>query len=91
MLGKLDITWRSTLGEPGRLQTQQIMGNAQSKKEVELRVLEVPPRIEVEKPFLVRGGFFWNRDKVRCFSEGAGVLVRCTLDGDCWGDFREGG
>jgi hypothetical protein len=25
-LGKLDITWRTTLGEPGRLQTQQILG-----------------------------------------------------------------
>ena len=26
-LGKLDITWRTTLGEPGRLQTQQILGS----------------------------------------------------------------
>lgn len=27
VLGKLQITWRSNLGEPGRLQTQQILGN----------------------------------------------------------------
>ncbi len=26
-LGKLEIMWRTTLGEPGRLQTQQILGN----------------------------------------------------------------
>lgn len=26
-LGKLQITWRSNLGEPGRLQTQQILGS----------------------------------------------------------------
>lgn len=25
-LGKLQITWRTNLGEPGRLQTQQILG-----------------------------------------------------------------
>ncbi|KAH7545973.1 hypothetical protein FEM48_Zijuj01G0150900 [Ziziphus jujuba var. spinosa] len=27
VLGKLQITWRTNLGEPGRLQTQQILGN----------------------------------------------------------------
>lgn len=27
VLGKLQITWRANLGEPGRLQTQQILGN----------------------------------------------------------------
>lgn len=27
VLGKLQITWRTNLGEPGRLQTQNILGN----------------------------------------------------------------
>ena len=27
ILGKLQITWRTNLGEPGRLQTQQILGS----------------------------------------------------------------
>lgn len=27
ILGKLQLTWRSNLGEPGRLQTQQILGS----------------------------------------------------------------
>lgn len=53
-LGKLDITWRTTLGEPGRLQTQQILGSAIPLKEVDLRVLEVPSRVIVERPFLLR-------------------------------------
>lgn len=26
LLGKLQITWRTNLGEPGRLQTQHILG-----------------------------------------------------------------
>jgi hypothetical protein len=29
-LGKLQLTWRTNLGEPGRLQTQQILGNVGS-------------------------------------------------------------
>jgi len=30
-LGKLQLTWRTNLGEPGRLQTQQILGNVQAR------------------------------------------------------------
>lgn len=32
-LGKLEILWRTTLGEAGRLQTQQILGNVSYKVE----------------------------------------------------------
>lgn len=32
VLGKLQITWRTNLGEPGRLQTQQIIGNVSQPK-----------------------------------------------------------
>lgn len=53
-LGKLDITWRTTLGEPGRLQTQQILGSAIPLKEVDIRLVEVPSRVIVERPFLLR-------------------------------------
>lgn len=31
VLGKLQITWRTNLGEPGRLQTQQILGSVSEK------------------------------------------------------------
>ncbi|XP_057950354.1 uncharacterized protein LOC131145225 isoform X2 [Malania oleifera] len=53
ILGKLQITWRTNLGEPGRLQTQQILGSPITHKEIELQVVEVPSFVVLEKPFLV--------------------------------------
>ncbi|XP_024983609.1 trafficking protein particle complex subunit 13-like isoform X1 [Cynara cardunculus var. scolymus] len=53
VLGKLQITWRTNLGEPGRLQTQQIIGNPITHKEVELKAMQVPSVIILEKPFTV--------------------------------------
>ncbi|XP_024983610.1 trafficking protein particle complex subunit 13-like isoform X2 [Cynara cardunculus var. scolymus] len=55
VLGKLQITWRTNLGEPGRLQTQQIIGNPITHKEVELKAMQVPSVIILEKPFTVHG------------------------------------
>ena len=37
-LGKLEMKWRNAMGEVGRLQTQQIMGMPDSRREVELAV-----------------------------------------------------
>ncbi|KAJ0797849.1 putative trafficking protein particle complex subunit 13 [Helianthus annuus] len=53
ILGKLQITWRTNLGEPGRLQTQHITGNPVTRKEIDLKVVKVPSVIILEKPFLV--------------------------------------
>ncbi|KAF9590549.1 hypothetical protein IFM89_035867 [Coptis chinensis] len=53
-LGKLQITWRTNLGEPGRLQTQQILGSPIARKEIELKIVEVPSFIILARPFLVR-------------------------------------
>ncbi|KAK6154694.1 hypothetical protein DH2020_008942 [Rehmannia glutinosa] len=53
ILGKLQITWRTNLGEPGRLQTQHILGNPITRKEIELHAVEIPPVIILEKSFLV--------------------------------------
>ncbi|KAH7837165.1 hypothetical protein Vadar_010436 [Vaccinium darrowii] len=54
VLGKFQITWRTNLGEPGRLQTQQILGSPITRKEIELQPVEVPSVIILERPFLVR-------------------------------------
>ncbi|KAG0497062.1 hypothetical protein HPP92_001753 [Vanilla planifolia] len=54
VLGKLQITWRTNLGEPGRLQTQQIVGMPIVQKDIDLQVVEVPSSIIIERPFLVR-------------------------------------
>ncbi|KAK1420092.1 hypothetical protein QVD17_21417 [Tagetes erecta] len=53
VLGKLQITWRTNLGEPGRLQTQQIIGNPFTRKEIDLKAVKVPSVIILERPFLV--------------------------------------
>ncbi|KAL4330534.1 hypothetical protein AHAS_Ahas13G0409700 [Arachis hypogaea] len=54
VLGKLQITWRTNLGEPGRLQTQQILGTPTTKKEMELQVVEVPSIINLQRPFVLK-------------------------------------
>ncbi|KAL9234071.1 hypothetical protein vseg_008984 [Gypsophila vaccaria] len=53
ILGKLQITWRTNLGEPGRLQTQQILGSPVARKEIDLQVVKVPQAIILHKPFEV--------------------------------------
>uniref|UniRef100_A0A2N9J1W4 Trafficking protein particle complex subunit 13 n=1 Tax=Fagus sylvatica TaxID=28930 RepID=A0A2N9J1W4_FAGSY len=45
------ITWRTNLGEPGRLQTQQILGTPITHRDIELQVLEVSSVINLERPF----------------------------------------
>ncbi|XP_006361038.1 trafficking protein particle complex subunit 13 isoform X2 [Solanum tuberosum] len=64
VLGKLQITWRTNLGEPGRLQTQQILGSPIAQKDIELRAVEVPSIIMLEKPFMVRLNLANQTDRV---------------------------
>ncbi|KAK9714699.1 hypothetical protein RND81_06G113400 [Saponaria officinalis] len=54
ILGKLQITWRTNLGEPGRLQTQQILGSPVARKEIDLQVVKIPQAIILHKPFEVQ-------------------------------------
>ncbi|KAK7362862.1 hypothetical protein VNO77_04986 [Canavalia gladiata] len=63
VLGKLQITWRTNLGEPGRLQTQQILGTPTTKKEIELQVVEVPSIINLQKPFMLKLNLANQTDK----------------------------
>ncbi|CAH9112056.1 unnamed protein product [Cuscuta europaea] len=64
ILGKLQITWRTNLGEPGRLQTQHILGNPIVLQDIELVAVEVPPVIIFEKPFLVRFNLTNQTDRI---------------------------
>lgn len=64
ILGKLQITWRTNLGEPGRLQTQQILGSPITRKEIELQPVEVPSVIILEKPFLVHLNLTNQTDRI---------------------------
>ncbi|KAL5542118.1 hypothetical protein UlMin_009828, partial [Ulmus minor] len=53
VFGKLQIIWRTNMGEPSSLQTQQIMGNPITQKEIEFHVVEVPSVFNLERPFLL--------------------------------------
>ncbi|KAK4755019.1 hypothetical protein SAY87_008776 [Trapa incisa] len=53
VLGKLQITWRTNLGEPGRLQTQQILGAVIARKEIDLQVVRLPTTISLGRSFSV--------------------------------------
>ncbi|KAH7619099.1 hypothetical protein Ndes2526B_g06052 [Nannochloris sp. 'desiccata'] len=52
-LGKLDIRWKGTLGDPARLQTQIITGNPRPHRELRLEVIKLPDRIVVAEPFTI--------------------------------------
>ncbi|KAI4304354.1 hypothetical protein MLD38_039879 [Melastoma candidum] len=53
VLGKLQITWQTNLGEPGRLQTQQILGTAIPRQDVDLRIVDIPAAIRLGRSFQV--------------------------------------
>ncbi|CAG8599199.1 11840_t:CDS:1 [Cetraspora pellucida] len=50
-LGKLDIVWRSNLGETGRLQTSQLSRKSPVLDDIELSVTTIPSLIQLEIPF----------------------------------------
>ncbi len=53
-LGKLEIKWRNSMGEVGRLQTQQIVGQSEPRKEVSMQVEHVPGQVQLGQPCCVR-------------------------------------
>ncbi|ORX82353.1 DUF974-domain-containing protein [Basidiobolus meristosporus CBS 931.73] len=57
-LGKLDIMWRSSLGESGRLQTSPLTRKVPPTERIELRVVETPRDVFLEKPFRVQCRMF---------------------------------
>eukprot|EP01132_Coremiostelium_polycephalum_P004912 gene4912-6123_t len=75
-LGKLDITWRSYLGEIGRLKTALIQRKV-NLEEIECILTNIP-KVELEKPFLVTAKILnkTNRILFPVF-----VLVRNKMDG----------
>ncbi|KAK9822650.1 hypothetical protein WJX81_003565 [Elliptochloris bilobata] len=53
-LGKLEIRWRSQLGDSGRLQTQQILAAPSLSRDASLAAVSLPASVPVEQPFPVR-------------------------------------
>lgn len=52
-LGRLDILWRSNLGEIGRLQTNQLVRKAAPSELVDIKIIDCPKNIVVEVPFVL--------------------------------------
>lgn len=50
-IGKLDIVWRSNLGERGRLQTSQLQREAPNYGDVRLMFTSLPCEVKAESPF----------------------------------------
>ncbi|EGG13541.1 DUF974 family protein [Cavenderia fasciculata] len=75
-LGKLDIVWRSYMGETGRLKTAQIQRKV-CLEEVECNLVSIPT-VELEKPFTVTAKII---NKTNRILHPLFVLVRNKMDG----------
>ncbi|KAM7534447.1 hypothetical protein Aperf_G00000109658 [Anoplocephala perfoliata] len=53
VLGHIDITWRSSMGETGRLLTQNCRVEPRHYTDVSMEFLELPTQVTVEDPFKV--------------------------------------
>ena len=50
-IGKLDIVWRTNMGDKGRLQTSQLQRMAPNHGDVRLVIEEIPSLVELDKAF----------------------------------------
>ncbi|KAH6941572.1 hypothetical protein HPB50_020462 [Hyalomma asiaticum] len=50
-IGKLDIVWRSAMGERGRLQTSQLERIAPGYEDIKLTIESAPSTVNLEEPF----------------------------------------
>lgn len=71
-LGRLDLHWKSTMGQAGHLQTSQLVRKLPSINPFELHVLEQPSVVNVEKPFKL---------KMRIQNNLSGERVRLSISG----------
>lgn len=52
-LGKLDISWRGTFGQTGRLQTSQLTRKISNVEPFSIKVVKIPNLILSEEPFSI--------------------------------------
>ena len=51
-LGRLEIKWKTALGEPGCILSQPVVRKLPTQKEVQLEIRGAPPELELGEPFL---------------------------------------
>lgn len=69
-LGKLDIGWKTNMGQSGRLQTATLSRKVGIQDQFEIKVTKIPTRISVEEPF-----------QIECLIYNYGDMGRVTLSG----------
>ncbi|KAH8873348.1 Trafficking protein particle complex subunit 13 [Schistosoma japonicum] len=52
--GRLDITWRSLMGEKGRLQTSSLKYELPTIGDIQVKVSSLPPTVTTERPFTLK-------------------------------------
>ncbi|VDN04324.1 unnamed protein product [Thelazia callipaeda] len=52
-IGKLDMIWRSTMGERGRLQTSPLQRMAPGYGDLRLTIVKIPAMVKVLQPFII--------------------------------------
>eukprot|EP00095_Tigriopus_kingsejongensis_P005454 maker-scaffold224_size251237-snap-gene-1.50 protein:Tk05454 transcript:maker-scaffold224_size251237-snap-gene-1.50-mRNA-1 annotation:"hypothetical protein L798_11742" len=62
-IGKLDITWRTNLGDRGRLQTSQLQRMAPNHGEVRFMVDTIPSIVLIDQAFIIKGRIVNNSDR----------------------------
>jgi len=53
-LGRMEVVWKSTMGEPGRLQSNVVQRKLPGARAVEVNVTSVPHEVALETPFDVQ-------------------------------------
>jgi hypothetical protein len=51
-LGRLSVSWKTAMGEPGVIQSQPVMRKVEGYQEVTLSCLEVPTSVKLGEPFV---------------------------------------
>lgn len=62
-VGKLDIVWRSNLGERGRLQTSQLQRQGPEYGDIHLSVVDIPNFVNLEEPFTFKCNLINNSER----------------------------
>ncbi|XP_022907373.1 trafficking protein particle complex subunit 13 [Onthophagus taurus] len=62
-IGKLDIIWRSNLGEKGRLQTSQLQRMGPDYQDIRLSVVQLPNFVILENPFAFKCRILNNSER----------------------------
>ncbi|XP_063921514.1 trafficking protein particle complex subunit 13 [Zophobas morio] len=83
-IGKLDIVWRSNLGERGRLQTSQLQRMGPDYGDIRLSVTELPNFVVLEKLFTFKCKLVNNCERtvdLTLYLENSDGLVWCGISG----------